>query len=198
LKKTVGELRQLLPVIQAPEAGLDFKADSEKTDASGIPAIHAMIKELKPGTVPDGGTVPLFQLNSGSDLRRRPDPSFYSIGEMATSMRSRNEKLSNCDGTLRVAASPGLRSDAWRFPQVQSVIEKNEATGHSPLLQAGFYLIAVNALNEPVKATFEFKRPPSAAAFDFFSGAGFPLSDSRLVLEFKPLERKVLYFHPAL
>jgi len=124
LKKTVGELRQLLPVIQAPEARLDFKTDSDKTDASGIPAVHAIIKELRPGTVPDGGTV-------------------------------------------------------------------------SPL-QPGFYLISVNTLNEPVTATFDFKRPPSAAAFDFFSGAGFPLSDSRLILEFEPLERKVLYFHPAL
>jgi hypothetical protein len=124
LKKTVGELRQLLPLIQAPEARLDFKADSDKTDASGIPAVHAIIRELKRGIVPDGGTV--------------------------------------------------------------------------PLLQPGFYLISVNALSEPVKATFEFKRPPSAAAFDIFSSAGFPLSGSRLVLDFKPLERKILYFNPAL
>jgi hypothetical protein len=123
LRKTVGELRKLLPLIQALEAGLDFKADSDKTDASGIPAIHAIIKELKRGTIPDGETF--------------------------------------------------------------------------PLLQPGFYLISVNALSEPVKATFEFKRPPSDAAFDIFSGLGFPLSGSRLVLEFKPLERKILYFNPA-
>jgi hypothetical protein len=173
LKKTVGEVRQLLPVIQAPEARLDFKTDSDKTDASGIPAVHAIIKELRPETVPDGGTVPLFQLNSGSDLQRRPDPFFYSIGEMAAAKRPGND----ADGIF---------------------IAGSETTGHSPLLQPGYYLISVNVLNEPVTATFDFKRPPSAAAFDFFSGAGFPLSDSRLVLEFKPLERKILYFNPAL
>ena len=27
-----------------------FKTDSDKTDASGIPAVHAIIKELEPGT----------------------------------------------------------------------------------------------------------------------------------------------------
>ncbi|MCX6578542.1 MAG: hypothetical protein NTV82_19420, partial [Candidatus Aminicenantes bacterium] len=111
---------------------------------------------------------------------------------------------------------------AWGIPAVHSILKELKSEGNSysepdagpaeltrlprpgpaefptGSLRPGAYFIAVNALNEPVTATFDFKRPPSAAAFDFFSGAGFPLSDSRLALEFKPLERKVLYFHPAL
>jgi len=42
------------------------------------------------------------------------------------------------------------------------------------------------------------QRPPSAAGFDVFSLSGFPLSGSRLALEFGPVERKILYFNPAL
>jgi len=123
LKTTVAEIKHIMPLILAPAAKLGYKSESDRSDASGIPAVHSILKELGPG--------------------------------------------------------PG---------KVQSGFEP------SP----GFYLISINTLNEPVRAAFEFERPPSAAAFDVFSGAGFPLSNSRLVLEFRPLERKVLYFNPAL
>ena len=143
LKKTAGELRQLLPLIQAPEAGGAYKMKCDKTDAWGIPSVHSILKELKSEgnsySEPHAGPVELTRLP-------RPGPAGFPTGS----------------------------------------------------LRPGAYLIAVNTLNEPVTATFDFKRPPSAAAFDFFSSAGFPISDSRLILEFKPLERKVLYFHPAL
>jgi hypothetical protein len=138
LKKTVGEVRQIMPLVGAPEAKLDYKGECDRSDAWGIPAVHATIKEYnKTRSDPAAGT-----------------KSF--ISEMAAAKRP------------------------------------------SPLLQPGYYLIAVNTLNEPAKATFKFKRSPSAAAFDIFTSERFPLSDSRLVLEFKPLERKILYFNPAL
>jgi hypothetical protein len=143
LKKTVGEVRQLLPVIQAPEAGAAYKMKCDKNDAWGIPSVHSILKELKSEgnsySEPQAGPVELTRLP-------RPGPAGFPTGS----------------------------------------------------LRPGAYLIAVNTLNEPVTAALDFKRPPSAAAFDFFSSAGFPISDSRLILEFKPLERKVLYFHPAL
>jgi hypothetical protein len=143
LRKTVGEVRQLLPVIQAPEAGAAYKMKCDKNDAWGIPAVHSILKELK------------SEGNSHSEPHAGP---------------------------AELTRQPRLGPAG--FP-----------TGS---LRPGAYLIAVNTLNAPVTATFDFKRPPSAAAFDFFSGAGFPLSDSRLILEFRPLERKILYFHPAL
>jgi len=143
LRKTVGEVRQLLPVIQAPEAGAAYTMKCDKNDAWGIPAVHSILKELKsegnPYSEPRAGPVELAR-------QPRPGPAGFPTGS----------------------------------------------------LRPGAYLIAVNTLNAPVTAALDFKRPPSAAAFDFFSGAGFPLSDSRLILEFKPMERKVLYFHPAL
>lgn len=109
VKRTIGELKQFKSLVLAPEAKLDFKIECDRSDGSGLPAVHAILKD-----------------------------------------------------------------------------------------DHGFYLIAVNALSEPVQAVLDFKHPPSAAGFDVFSYRGYLLSGSRLSLEFGPLERKILYFNPAL
>ena len=127
LKATVAELREISPVIQSREAGIECRMQSDRSDSAGIPAVHAIFKRYSPD-------------------------------------------------------SPA------------SIIVSQDAPKSSRHLLPGLYLIAVSTLNEPVTATLDFKSRPSEAAFDVFSGEGFPFSDSRLTLEFKPLERKVLYF----
>ncbi len=59
------------------------------------------------------------------------------------------------------------------------------------------YLIAVNAADEPRRATFDLKQPLPPRAGAMFEGRTVPTDGTRLTAEFKPLEARVFEFGPV-